>query len=1026
MKNIIFFVLIAVSFCMAQTTSRLLPAEQFRKFQKLTVDDGLSQNLVTFIHQDNQGFLWFGSAGGLDRFDGIEFKTYRNIKGLSKQPVYFFSILENPDSTFWISTEIGLMLFNPKTVSAQMFIPSISETQGMGSKTIHRLTKINDSTLLLEITAKGLFKFDINSKEFSFIYKINSMNGRLTSDIAGIIPSDRNSVFIITYDEILLYNYTTKSIKLLAKFPDRTLANCVWYNKDNGSILIGTTKGLFQFKNEILSSIVFPYLKELQLRRVNVSAIYQDSRGTLWIGAENDIIAVRTGKKESVLYTNNLLDPSSIPGGTVLSFFEDRSENLWMSIWDRGVCRVDLKKNKFFTITNHSGFPKQLQGEIVRDIYIDGRDNLWIAGDGMTFIDLVKKKIVLHKSATVNNSTAYAYDTKQIHSLNDSLLAIVANNNIYIYNKLTSAAKKIELDGVSINNIYRAFVRSRTGNLLCVTPESIFEIDPVQKRFIKTLIKFSEQLFVPAAAVVDDIIEDSAGNVWIGTSHGLLYWNQANNSFHVLSDTSKSTIILPDPTVTSLAFAGEEILWIGTTAGLYKYDLSKQTMKGFHEKDGLPNDKIWSIAVDDKGRIWATSNRGLIRLKELPNGKFNIRAYTIDDGLPSNEFNMAVVATDSKGSYYFGTPNGVVYFHPDSVEDNPNTFQIVLTDFKIYGVSVPTENELSFTKILQIPFEKKVFSIRYAALDFTNPSRIHYMYKLEGYDDRWIDADRRREAIYTNLDPGTYNLLIRAANKDGVWSEKPLSIFIEIIPPFWMTWWFRLIILFSAISLIGVAVRYLALKKIKYKIKKLEEKQALENERTRIARDMHDEIGANLTRISLLSGIINSRSDEKKNTESLNQITLSVNETIGKLDEIVWAVNPSNDNLKNLTAYISEYAENYFEASEIKCRFNLPDIIQEINLSSEKRHHLFLVVKEALNNVMKYSQARRVTISLIIESSFFIFIVKDDGKGFCPESITETSNGIRNMKDRINLIDGVFGLNSKAGAGTELTFQIHF
>ena len=187
---------------------------------------------------------------------------------------------------------------------------------------------------------------------------------------------------------------------------------------------------------------------------------------------------------------------------------------------------------------------------------------------------------------------------------------------------------------------------------------------------------------------------------------------------------------------------------------------------------------------------------------------------------------------------------------------------------------------------------------------------------------------------------------------------------------------------------------------------------------------MHDEIGANLTRISLLSGIINSQADEEKNTASLNQITDSVHETIEKLDEIVWAVNPSNDNLKKLTDYISEYAENYFEASEIQCRFSFPESIPEINLSSEKRHNLFLVIKEALNNVLKYSQAKRITISLDVGLSFFKITIKDDGKGFCPERISTTSNGIKNMKERMDLIGGKFEMKSKIGEGTEISIKI--
>ncbi len=847
---------------------------------------------------------------------------------------------------------------------------------------------------------------------------------RLVNDISAIIPVDKNKVLVITYNQVLFYDNITQNINLLAEFPEGILSNCAWTDGKTNSVLIGTTKGLFQFEKNILEPVIFPGMRGKKVESVAVRAVYKDTKGTLWIGTENGVMAIDNKKTKTILYRNNPSDPSSIMQGIALGIFEDRSENLWITFQDQGLCKVDLKKRKFSAITNHPGFPIQLEGEVVRDIYIDRSDNLWIAGDGLTFINRLTNEIEYHSSTNTNKSSAYAYDTRQIYPLSDSLLVILAKRKIYIYDVVTSEGKELIIDGTSVDNVYRAFVRSRTGNLLCVTQDSIFEIDAIQKRFSKTLLKFSEQSFIPSIAVVDDIIEDANGNLWIGTSHGILYQNDLHNSFQLISDTTNSTVKLPDPTVTSLAFSGTEILWIGTTAGLYKYDLRSQSIRGFYVKDGLPDNKIWSVAVDRKKRVWATSNRGLFKLQELPDGKFIIRSYTIDDGLPSNEFNMAVVATDSRGIFYFGTPKGVVYFHPDSVKDNPNESPIVLTDLKIYGVSELTEHEISYTTLLQIPYEKKIFSIRYAALDFTNASRIQYAYKLEGYDDRWIEAGKRREAIYTNLDPGKYKLLIKATNSDGVWNEKPFSITIEIVPPFWMKWWFRVIIILGLIGIVGGTVRYLELKRIKQKIKKLEQKQALEKERTRIARDMHDEIGSNLTRISLLSGIINSRADKEKNTIALNQITDSVNETIEKLDEIVWAVNPSNDNLKKLTAYISEYAENYFEASEIKCRFSFPEFIPEIILSSEKRHNLFLVIKEALNNVLKYSQAKRVSISLVVELSFFKITIKDDGKGFNPELISKNSNGIKNMKERMDLIGGEFEIKSNIGEGTEIGLKI--
>ncbi len=362
-----------------------------------------------------------------------------------------------------------------------------------------------------ELPGKDYFKFDINLKNFFFLYNINSAIGRAVTDISAIIPMDKNTVLVITYNQVLLYNNNSQSIKLVAKFPNGILANCARINKETGSVLINTTNRVFQFQNNILAPLIFPYMKYLKHKSVSVSAIYEDSKGTLWISTENEVIAINNGKTKSVLYKNNPSDPSSILQGTVLGFFEDLSENIWISIQDCGVCRVNLKNEKFSTITNHPGYPRQLEDEIVRDITIDNNNNLWIAGNGITFIDQLNKIAEFHSSLSKNN--LYAYDTRQIYCLKDNLLAILANQKIYIYNTLTLEAKELRIDGIDINNVYRAFVLSRTGNLLCVTKESIFEIEPIQKRFIKTLINFSEQLFVPSIAVVDDIIEDANGNV---------------------------------------------------------------------------------------------------------------------------------------------------------------------------------------------------------------------------------------------------------------------------------------------------------------------------------------------------------------------------------------------------------------------------------------------------------------------------------------------------------------------------------
>jgi signal transduction histidine kinase len=318
-----------------------------------------------------------------------------------------------------------------------------------------------------------------------------------------------------------------------------------------------------------------------------------------------------------------------------------------------------------------------------------------------------------------------------------------------------------------------------------------------------------------------------------------------------------------------------------------------------------------------------------------------------------------------------------------------------------------------------------VFSVTYAALDFTDPSRNRYQYKMEGYDDHWVDAGTRREAFYTNLDPGTYTFLVRASNNDNVWSDTPLAVEITIVPPFWMTWWFRGILVVAIIGAGGATLRYLELRKIKRRLERVEQERALERERARISRDMHDDLGANLTSLSMLAEIARMSLDDREKTDAqLQRITSLSTDVVRSLDEIVWAVNPRADHLGNLTAYLSEFAQEFLSSSQIRIRFDFASSLPDAALSSEQRHNIFLVVKEALTNVVKHASASEARLSLGMSGDVLWIEVQDNGTGTGKREKTSPGNGVRNMQQRMESIGGRFSMRNVEPSGVVVRLEV--
>jgi signal transduction histidine kinase/ligand-binding sensor domain-containing protein len=1009
----------------SRTTTPLISPEQFRRFRHLTVNDGLSQNLVIFIHQDRRGFMWFGTAGGLDRYDGVEFKHYRTIKGITRQPVYFYSCLEQNDSTFWLGTDAGLLKFNPITNTGELEIPSGFDSR-VSTIALFFLTEVGNEALIFGMTELGLLRFDIPTKTFSLIVSGQHVRpDKPTGEIVGITPLDGGRALILSMSGLMMYDDHTRSTRQLASFPSKHTANCMWMDRKTGILWIGTTNGLLKFADNTLSSASLPRSNLPTGKNISVESLFGDTHGTLWIGTSSGLLAFTPVQNEMLSYANHPADPFSILSGPVVALFEDRAQNLWMSIHDQGVSRLDLKRQKFGTITNRPGYPKQLNSLLVSSIIVQPDGNLWIAADGLHYVDRSRNTITEFPLKLPPPASASATRVMRITSVNDSVLYIITEGRIYVYDTRAHRVKELHVDGRPYQDVRRFHILPASRTAICFLPDSIVELDLTRQHRIATLVRFGEENNFPRQAGCTSILADQKGTIWFGTNVGLFSYDRKRRVFRRITDLSRDDAIPPGQPVLSMALAANGILWIGTDSGLRRFDPATGATRSYTVASGLPNDKIWCTLADSNNSVWLGTNRGLVRLREEASGTHSLRVYTPVDGLPSNEFSMGVAAMDAKGTIYFGTSDGVVYWLPSALAENPHLPPVVLTQANMYDVPITFGQDVAFLNTITIPYDKKVLSFSYAALDFTDPARNQYAYMLKGYDEKWNDAGTRRQAFYTNLDPGEYTFRVKASNNDGVWNDEGLTVRLTIVPPFWMTWWFRGLAAIGLLGIAGGAIRYVELRKIKARLARLEQERAMERERTRISQDMHDELGANLTSLSMITEIARrSLTNQSQADEQLRKASDIASETVRRLDEIVWAVNPKADNLANLAAYISEYAQEFFSATPIRLRFEFSEQMPHVPLASDVRHSIFLVVKEALNNIVKHSCASEATIGLAVENGLVVIAIRDNGKGFDASTESQLGNGIRNMRQRIESVGGKLSVQSSSGSGTIVRMEI--
>jgi signal transduction histidine kinase/ligand-binding sensor domain-containing protein len=534
------------------------------------------------------------------------------------------------------------------------------------------------------------------------------------------------------------------------------------------------------------------------------------------------------------------------------------------------------------------------------------------------------------------------------------------------------------------------------------------------------------------------VAKDATGTVWFGMYGGGLgkFENGVCRQFRKRDGLSSDFVqcLLLDP---------DGSLWVGTAdGGLNRLKSGRFSVIG--ARQGLLNNVICDIADDGRGFLWMSTHGGILRISRdelvrCADGEIatvQCRAYGRSDGLPTLECSGGLQPAGCRtpdGKLWFTTSKGLVTVDPASVSTNLLAPPVVIEEVLI------DDQPIAMTKapsaFQEIPPGQQRFEFHYAGLSFVAPEKVQFKYRLEGLNTDWIDRGTKRSVDFSYLPPGDYRFQVKACNNDGVWNESGASWAFTVLPFFWQTWWFRGIAWSAALSLAAGIVLYSARRRMHRQIERAERQHAVERERARIAQDMHDDLGASLTRITLLSESARGElGDSKQAAAEIDRISDTARELTRSLDEIVWAVNPRHDTLDSLASYLGRFAQGYVAAAGLRCRLDLPVRLPPWLLTAEMRHNLFLAFKEALHNILKHADASEVRISLVLDRAAFALTVEDDGRGFEQGTIASEGvaggdriargNGMRNMRRRLSEFGGQCEIDSLPEKGTRVTFVV--
>jgi signal transduction histidine kinase/ligand-binding sensor domain-containing protein len=1069
---------------------------QYLHFDHLGTEQGLSHSNVICMLQDSRGFMWFGTWEGLNKYDGYTIKVYKNDP-LDRNSIchnYINSIIESRNGDLWIGTEGGgISRFDRNREQFTSFINKPSNGNSLCNNSVQNIIEDKEGALWIA-TSDGLDRFDRAKNSFEhFRHDPRDSNSLGDNGITYLFEDSRRRIWVCTVNGLDLYDRGNKKFRHYRQDKRNNASinsnlvntifedshNRLWVGLDGAGLeLFDPDKAVFthfrhtdnqnSLAQDVISCImedadnnlwiatensgisIFNYDKKTfftckndkvdraSLSINSINCIYRDSKDNMWVGDFWNGVDLASRDKMKVAHYRNLLSENSLSNNQVLSIMEDSKRNIWIGTDGGGLNLFDPRTEKFTHFRNQKNNPQSICGDYVLTACEDSRGNIWIGTWG--------------KGVTVYNPAKNTYKHFKNHPDDPSSLS---NNNAWVIYE--DKEKNI-------------WIGTSGGGLNLLNPDKTsfthYKYDSDNKNGISD--NFIASFF-----------EDSDGQFWISThggglnlfnkKTGIFKWYLHDDSANSLSDNSVSCVLEDD----------NKNLWIATRTGLNQFDKKTGRFTIYSKADGLPDNLIFGLLKDDKKNLWISTNKGISCFDPL---RRQFKNYGVPDGLQSNEFKVQAFCKSRSGEMYFGGINGFNRFRPENMEVYKFDPPLVLTGFSIFNRNVPVSNDRSAvltksiteTRAITLPYTSSVFSFQFASLNYTSSEKKQYAYKLEGFDETWNYMGEMHTATYTNLDPGEYVFKVKGLTNNGQWSSSITTIDLTITPPFWLTWWFRILclIVVAGSILLVYALRMRAVRRQRILLEQKVKEQTMqllhaneeEHKALLKADNANDELARKNKELEQFVYIASHDLREPLRTTT-SFVQLLEKHYREKLDSragmYLQYITESSDRMKVLIDDLLDYSRigTQREAESVNCSLLLNEVLSDLHAAVQEtgvivtvnplpvinacRTQLKQLFQNLIFNAIKFRKKNitpEIFISVTPQNGYWEFSIADNGIGIEPKNQEKVFGMFQRLHSRkdyegsgiglafckkiVELHQGTIWLESAVGEGSTFYFTI--
>ncbi len=953
------------------------------------------------ILKDSRGFVWISSSHNIYRFDGHELRKYGTDDGLHFNNVAS-KFFEDNNSNIWFFTKNKLICY----IRNQDKFKGFDLPYGT-SMFKHCSFKKKDN--LLGFLCNGMLRFfDTEREVWSESTSIDIFN---PSKIESFYDQNGKLRYIAVIDffKPMQLNIIRFQSSELQDFCLHTLGNNKsFFNiekmKSEGDSLLwaSTSNGILEYH---LKTDEYFYHRIDEGKITDLTPL-DENHLLISIKGKGLRLFNKSEGFKSTQFVHDIYNEFSLSTNNISNLFTDRDGFVWADNFDGRIDFAYPNKPKFDFLS--LSFLENESSDIIKIVSIkeDKNGNIWISTNG-TGIYVLSSTLKLLQHFSSKNKKYFIFDDYVKNHLIDQENNhwVIASSGLYLLESNKNQFKNISYEtvqyGIELKDGRKIF-RTLKGNL--------FQLEKTNTGY--QLIKLKD---LEALKAHNSLFQNNEGLLYVMDRNSRLWLLDPETDFNVIETQDLESKFIrcfyeePD----------KQNLWIGTSNGLFSLDQQTKKIKRFTSKDGISNAIISSILPDKSGNLWLNTNYGIVKFSPQ-NLTFHQFPFSVET--KGKKFPQSASLIRSNGEFWVTGSNGIYRFTPEKMTSTRTTPQLYLSQIFVNYQELQNPKcsksgvtHVSEIKRLDFSYEQNTIEFEFRALEYSNAQNISYQYMLVGRDKNWLNNRDKNNIRFENIPSGDYTLKVRVSNSDGVFDDSKgiLSLEFHIATPFWKKWWFILI----AISFISFIIWRI----YKYQLRRL---LYIERIRNQISIDLHDDIGASLSNLNILTTLVRQKISDKETSFSLlSRIEEEIQSSAQSLDDIIWSVNPKNDSLDRVLARIRRFASEAFEAKNINGQFDFPQTTKHLRLDMEKRRNFFYFCKEATNNLIKHAECQIVDIIVRHDNGFLTLIIKDDGKGFDFDSVKEKGNGLESMKHRANKLNAKFNIQSEIGNGTSVKIE---